>query len=177
MGLSTAYAAKTAVQEDFHLSLYEDARGQVSALELFTKMPDREVYLGLTCTDMSPFPLLQVLLFNDEVLIESPRLLDIHYRIKDGMGAEVRSEVMLQGVLKPIDTADEYSNKVRLELKSGQVKSMNVMLEKYQALLFSLRSGSEIELTLTHRTLGEHAYRFSLKGLNGLLTPYESVCH
>jgi hypothetical protein len=42
---TSALASKTTQTEgDFHLSLYQDQQGQLENLELFTKLPDKEVY-------------------------------------------------------------------------------------------------------------------------------------
>jgi hypothetical protein len=170
-----ALAAKTTqTQGDFHLSLYHNQQGQLDDLELFTKMPDKEVYFGLTCSAMSPFPMLEVLLFNREVLIDLPRLLKVSYQID---GKAVASAVALQGILKPVDTADEYSNKVRLELVTGQLKTMGSLSSEYQRLLSQLKAGQSIQITLMHRGFGEKQYLFSLQGLKALLQPNESICH
>ncbi len=173
LGDSALAAKTTQTQGDFHLTLYTDSQGQLDDLELFTKVPDKDVYLGLTCSHMSPFPMLEVLLFNDEVLMDLPRLLTVHYQID---GKESATAIALQGILKPTDTADEYSNKVRLELDSGQVKTMGAMQTAYQTLLTQLKAGQSIEITLKHRGFGEKQYPFSLQGLKTLLTPNESIC-
>ncbi len=171
---SGAFAAKTTqIEGDFHLSLYEDQQGQLENLELFTKIPDKEVYLGLTCSSMSPFPMFEVLLFNNEVLMKTPGLLKVSYQIDGQVDA---SSITLQGVLEPVNSADEHSNKVRLELAYGQVKTMDKMQAAYQTLLGQLKAGDSIDITLKHRKMGEKQYRFSLQGLKTLLTPNESIC-
>lgn len=171
---TSAFAAKTTqVEGDFHLSLYQDRQGQLESLELFTKIADKEVYLGLTCSAMSPFPMLEVLLFNNEVLMETPGLFKVSYRIDGQVDA---SAATLQGVLRPVNNADEHSNKVRLELASGQVKTMGMMQAAYQTLLGQLKAGHSIDISLKHRRVGEKQYRFSLQGLKTLLTPNESIC-
>lgn len=171
---TSALAAKTTqTQGDFHLSLYKDSQEQLENLELFTKIADKAVYLGLTCSAMSPFPMLEVLLFNNEVLMESPGLLKVSYQIDGQVDA---SAITLQGVLKRVNSADEHSNKVRLELANGQVKTMGAMQVAYQDLLGQLKAGHSIDITLGHRKFGEKQFRFSLQGLNALLTPNESIC-
>ncbi len=171
---TSALAAKTTQTEgDFHLSLYQDQQGQLKNLELFTKIADKEVYLGLTCSSMSPFPMFEVLLFNDEVLMETPGLFKVSYRIDGQVDALA---ITLQGVLKPVNSAEEHSNKVRLELAYGQVKTMGMMQAAYQTLLGQLKAGHSIDITLKHRRVGEKQYRFSLQGLNTLLTPNENIC-
>ena len=105
------------VQGDFHRTLYLGQQGVVSDIELFTKQAEHEVFFGVTCSSMSPFPMLQILLFNDEVLSETPKFLSVRYRID---GESIEHQPTLQGILQVVDTADEFSNKVRLELETGQ---------------------------------------------------------
>lgn len=169
-----ALAAKTtATQGDFHLTLYQDQQGQLDDLELFTKIADKEIYLGLTCSAMSPFPMLELLLFNSEVLMDSPALLKVDYQINGQADAPI---VILQGVLKAVNSADEHANKVRLELAHGQVTTMGMMQVAYQTLLEQLKAGHSIDITLQHQKFGEKQYHFSLQGLNALLAPNESIC-
>ncbi len=178
-------ASKSRALGDFHMSFYLDAYGQVSGFELFTKVIDKEAYLGLSCSGRSPFPMLQILLFNDEVLTDSPKLLKVSYQIKSFEdlvskgGKQIQPSdvnVVLQGILQPVDTADEYSNKVRLELDSMQVKTMRGMQLAYGKLLQQLKQGGSIAVNLNHRAFGERQYEFSLKGLKALLEPHESIC-
>lgn len=161
------------VEGDFHRTLYIGQQGVISDIELFTKQPEKEVFFGVTCSAMSPFPLLQVLLFNDEVLSETPKFLSVRYRID---GESIEHKPSLQGILKVVDSADEFSNKVRLELESGQIRSMNVMNKGYQTLLSDLKQGQKVAFTLTSRSFGSQNYEFSLKGFKALIEPYESVC-
>lgn len=169
----SAFADRTAqTQGDFHLTLYSDSQGQLDDLELFTKVPDKEVYLGLTCSHMSPFPMVEVLLFNDALLLDSPALLAVSYEI-DGKRSDA---VALQGILKETNTTEEVSNKIRLEVASGEVRTMTAMQALYQTLLAQLKAGHSIEITLKHRRFGEQLYQFSLQGLSELLSPHESIC-
>jgi len=161
------------VSEDFHLTAYLGQQGVVSDIELFTKQSEKEVFLGVTCSSMSPFPLLQILLFNDEVLSETPKFLSVNYRID---GESIEHKPALQGILKVVDSVDEFSNKVRLELESGKIRSMNVMNEGYRTLLNDLKRGKQVAFTLNSRAFGTKQYVFSLKGLKALIEPYESVC-
>lgn len=157
---------------DFHLTLYKDAQDLVDGVELFTKLEDRQVFFGVVCTRMSPFPLLQVLMFDDEVISESPRLLQVRYVIDGSDGASDG----LQGVLRPTDTFEERSNKVRIEFNSTGLGSMQAMHQAYDGLLDKLSSSAVLRLELSHRTLGQHEYAFSLRGLGSLLAPYRDIC-
>lgn len=159
--------------QDFHMKIYTDAQGSAQDFELFTKVEEREVFLGLSCASMSPFPLLQVLLFNDEVVSESPRLMEVRYRV---IPESELDPVELQGILKVVDNVDEFSNKIRLELASGQMRSMSEMQAAYAGLLSQLMQSDALEVTLSHRSVGRQTYRFSLKGLKPLLTPHQSLC-
>jgi len=61
-------SAETQVNQDYHLSLYKDIQGSVDALELFTKAADKREFFGVTCSMQSPMPLIQVILFDDEIM-------------------------------------------------------------------------------------------------------------
>lgn len=161
------------VMGDFHRTIYLGQQGVVSDIELFTKQADKEVFFGVTCSSMSPFPMLQILLFNDEVLSEAPKFLSVSYRIN---GESIEHQPVLQGILQVVDSADEFSNKVRLELESGKIRSMNVMNSGYQTLLRDLMLGQKVAFTLNSRAFGSQNYEFSLNGFKGLIEPYESVC-
>ena len=169
----SAQQREQAVRDDYHLTAYIGQQGVVSDIELFTKQAEHEVFFGVTCSSMSPFPLLQILLFNDEVLSETPKFLTVTYQID---GERVEHKPTLQGILKVLDSADEFSNKVRLELESGKIRSMRVMDEGYQNLLHDLKLGQQVEFVLNSRAFGSKRYQFSLKGLRSLIEPYESVC-
>lgn len=161
------------VSEDYHLTVYKGEQAVVTDIELFTKQADRSIFFGVTCTSMSPFPLVQILLFNDEVLSETPKFLSVSYRID---GEKMEHQPILQGILMVEDSVDEYSNKVRLELKTGEIRSMNVMDRGYRTLLNDLQAGQQVEFILQSRSFGTKAYQFSLMGLANLMAPYESVC-
>jgi uncharacterized protein YfeS len=105
--------------------------------------------------------------------METPGLFEASYQIDDQIDS---SAITLQGVLKPVNSANEHSNKIRLELPYGQVKTMGKMQAAYQKLLEQLKAGHSIDITLQHRRVGEKQYRFSLQGLKILLTPNESIC-
>ena len=171
--VSMAAEREQKVSEDFHLTTYIGQQDVVSDIELFTKQAEKEVFFGVTCSSMSPFPLLQILLFNDEVLSETPKFLSVGYRID---GESIEHNPALQGILKVMDSAEEFSNKVRLELEPGKIRSMNVMNEGYEALLNDLKAGEQVKFTLNSRAFGTKDYAFSLKGFKALIEPYESVC-
>lgn len=162
------------VLHDYHLTTYKDMQGSVQELELFTKLEDRDAFFGVTCTGMSPFPLLQVVLFNDEVLSDAPRLIQVDYKID---GKTATHPAAIQGILKAIDTVEERSNKIRIEVDAQKFRSMAEMKRAYQGLLDDLMSGERVSLQFTHRSIEGKTYRFSLKGLKPLLQPYEAICY
>lgn len=161
------------VSEDYHLTVYKGQQGVVTDIELFTKQAEQEVFFGVTCTSMSAFPLLQILLFSGEALSATPKFLSVSYRID---GEKPERQPALQGILDVEGSGEEYSNKIRLELKAGTTRSMNVMDQAYKALLSDLQAGKQVEFTLQNRAFGTKAYQFSLMGLKSLIEPYESVC-
>ncbi len=173
-GLTTSVvAAEQRVLDDYHLTVYYGQQELVSDIELFTKQPDKEVFFGVTCSSMSPFPLIQVLLFNDEVLSDSTRFLRVSYQVDQ---QKANNEQALQGILKAVDNFEERSNKVRLELDPDQLRSVGDMDRGYQALLSDLKSGKTLQITLHSGAIGKHNYQFSLQGLKALLEPHEAVC-
>ncbi|WP_127470144.1 hypothetical protein [Thiomicrorhabdus aquaedulcis] len=169
------WAAQTQSMQDYHLSVYHGAQEQVSDIELFTKMPNKEVFFGVSCSEMSPFVMVQMVLLNDAVLLESPRLLSVSYKI-DG----VVQAIALQGIVTVVDTAEEYSNKVRFELATGNAKlklaNLQQMQAHYNQLLDALQNGQQIDIRLEHKSIGVRDYVFSLNGLKPLLAPYTEVC-
>lgn len=175
-GVSVAQSAsQTLVKGDYHLSLYNDMYGDVQELEAYTKQADKKIFFGLSCSAMSPFPLFQVLLFDDEIVSETPRFLKASYRL-EGVRSD-QKPVALQAILKSTLTADELSNKVRLELDPQAIaKDMRVMKEEYQRLLKQLESAKTIQIQLEHRSFGSRNYEFSLNGLKDVLHPYQSIC-
>ncbi|MEA3406113.1 MAG: hypothetical protein U9R28_10315 [Pseudomonadota bacterium] len=166
-------APQQQVEGHYHLTIYSDQQGLVSDIELFTKQERHEVFFGVTCSSMSPFPLVQVLLFNDDVVSEMPRFLRASYLID---GQKPKEAPKLQGILKPVDTFEEYSNKIRLELEPDKIRSLSVMNQGYAALLNSFKSGENVEITVESGAIGTQKYEFSLKGFKALIEPYESVC-
>lgn len=164
-------SAEVKVNQDYHLSLYKDVQGSVDALELFTKAEQIRAFFGITCSMQSPMPLIQVILFDDEIMSESPKLLKVDLKI-DGIVYEKE----LQGIINVVDNTEEFSNKIRLELVTQRGVSFRVLQEDYRALLTKLQQGKEVEITLNHRTLKTKKVIFSLKGLGFLIKPNQAVC-
>lgn len=171
-GLAVAQPDKTEQVGAYHLSLYQDVQGDVLDLEAYTKNPDKRVFFGVTCSAMSPFPAMQVLLFEDEIISETPRLLSASYQI-DGQDGQAP----LQAILKAELTADRYLNQVRFEIDSSKIeKNMRLMQAAYGQLLDQLEQGKEITLSVEHRVLGKHQYQFTLEGLAKVLQPHQRIC-
>jgi len=170
--VNTVHSAETKTLQDYHLSVYKDVQGSTDAIELFTKAEDKRVFFGITCSIQSPLPLVQVILFDDEVMSETPKLLTVNLSVD---GEAIDSE--LQGILKVIDNADEFSNKVRIELVVKRGGSFQAFQDGYQALLERLQKGKVLSVKLNHRTLEMRDIEFSLNGLEPLLKPYQRVCH
>lgn len=181
VGFASYAVAKPQAQAlgDFHMTLYQGAYGEVSDFELFTKQAANEIYFGISCSDRTPFPLLQVLLFNQHVLLDDPAEIKVSYAFPQKsakQGHSVADSVALKGVLRSIKTAGETSNKVRLELDTAHFKSMNAMADAYAQLLNQLKLASSVEITFKDARFGEKHYIFSLKGLEALIKPHEAIC-
>lgn len=174
-GSATVLAAdRTEVIGDYHVSLYNDMYGDVMELEAFTKLTDKPIYFGLGCSTMSPYPVFQVLLFDDEILSETPKFMSAAYTIQNINAKPVSG---LQAVLKPTLNADEFSNKLRIEMSSeGAQKALRIMNDGYREMLNQFSQGQTIQVSFVHRKLGQHDYSFSLKGMKGLLSKYGSIC-
>lgn len=166
---------KTELSGDYHLSLYNDMYGDVMELEAFTKQADKQVFFGIGCSSMSPFPVFQVLLFDDEILSETPKFMDVVYEID---GAKQPNTIQgLQAVLKPTLNADEISNHLRIELGSkGAQGELRVMNQSYGVMMDQFSKGKSLQVTFSHRKLGQKAYEFSLKGLDKVLQDYSKIC-
>lgn len=169
---SLSVAAPTEqVNQDYHMTLYQDVQGSTDGFELFTKLADKKAFFGVTCSIQSPLPLMQVLLFDDQVLSETPKLLKAELSI-DGK----TDPLALNGVIKVVNTAQEYSNKIRLEVQPERGSSFLEMQQDYMQLLQRLQQGERLSVTFRHRTLEPQTYPFSLKGLAPLLAPRQKVC-
>lgn len=168
-------ADRTEVKGDYHVSLYNDMYGDVMELEAFTKLADKPVYFGIGCSTMSPFPVFQVLLFDDEIISETPKFMSATYDVKGTQNFQAVTG--LQAVLKPTLEVDEISNKLRIEISSqGAQKELRLMNRGYMTMLDQFEKGETIEVSFEHRTLGKHSYEFSLKGFKQALEPYAAVC-
>lgn len=174
--LASFAADKSVVLGDYHVSLYHDMYGEVMELEAFTKLPDRSVFFGLGCSSMSPFPVFQVLLFDDEMLSETPKLMSVSYSVQ-GLNPIPDSVKGLQAVLKPTMNADEFSNKLRIEMSSeGAHKALARMNQGYRTMLQQFSEAKQLDVSFQHRSLGEHEYQFSLQGMRLLLNKYGAIC-
>lgn len=166
----TADGVREQVAEDYHLTLYEDVQGSIEGLELFTKQADSEAFFGVSCNMVNPFPMLQVLLFKDAVISQTPRLLKLQYRVDKG--AMLSGQAVLQAT-----QGESARNQIRLELQPEGYASMAAMQQAYRQWLGALKNGREVTLVLSHHALGEKQYVFSLRGFGTLLQTHESVCY
>ena len=165
-------SADSQVAQDYHMSIYKDVQGSTDAIELFTKAEDKRVFFGVTCSLQSAMPLIQVILFDDEIMSETPKLLSIKLKID---GKAISKE--LQGIINVVDNTEELSNKIRLEVVAQRGSSFKALQEAYQALLEKMQQGEALTITLSHRTLEAKEIIFSLKGLKQLLQPNKAVCY
>jgi hypothetical protein len=168
---SFALAAETQISQDYHMSLYKDVQGSTDSIELFTKIADKRAFLGITCSSQSPMPLIQVILFDDEVISETPKLLSVKLLID---GEPVALE--LQGITKVVDNTEEFSNKIRLEVVAQRGSSFKALQDHYRKLLKLMQQGHEVKLQLSHHSLESKEIEFSLNGLDKLLIPNQHIC-
>jgi hypothetical protein len=169
-------ATKTQVIGDFHMTTYEDALGNISEFEMFTKQPDKEVYLGLSCTDMSPFPTLKIVLLGDNIISTlSKNYIEVNYKITTKTPTNI---VPLVASLKSTYKNKSFSNEIRLELDRAKIKNMSEIQNLYSKLLNDLKQGSAIIINLSSQEfdLDKQQYKLSLEGFKQLLTPYEAIC-
>lgn len=171
---TTAYSQMSEQQlGDFHMRTYfQPYTQQPEQIQLYTKASEQQAFLGIICTNANPFPLIEVLLFDDEVLSESPRLLKVNYQLSPESG----DLFQLQGILQVTDTADEFSNKIRFEMENGVYKNLTQLQQAYQTWLTQLMNSQQVQLQLSHQTLGEKNLSFSLNGLKTLLSPHQDLC-
>lgn len=155
---------------NFHLQIYQDAFGNPLDIELFTKSADKNQFFGITCSAMSPLPMLQVLLFDDDILSETPKFLEATVRT-DG------ATYAMNAILQPTLNADEVSNKLRLEFaKTAQTSNFTQMERQYSQLLKTLMQEKPVAIEVTHRTFGNKVFQFETEGLATLLKPRFSLC-
>ncbi|GKT11910.1 MAG: hypothetical protein ISEC1_P0883 [Thiomicrorhabdus sp.] len=168
---------KTKVVGDFHMTLYQGSYGEISDFQLFTKLADKEVYFGVSCSNRTPFPLLQVLLFNENKWMTDSAVLHVNYGFLSNELAELEPGLVpLKGTLSSVKKAKKDMNNIRLEVDTARIKSMRALQVVYTQFLKQLKSESMIYIQLIHRDFGKREYHFSLEGLSALLEPYESVC-
>ena len=165
-------SAESQVAQDYHMSIYKDVQGSTDAIEIFTKAEDKRVFFGITCSIQSAMPLIQVILFDDEIMSETPKLLSIKLEID---GKTLTTE--LQGIINVVNDSEELSNKIRLEIVTKQGGSFQVLQETYKALLINMQQGQVLKVAMSHRTLEAKEITFSLKGLKQLLQPNQAVCY
>ncbi|MEA1989777.1 MAG: hypothetical protein U9N57_11325 [Pseudomonadota bacterium] len=165
-------SAESEVAQDYHMSIYKDVQGSTDAIELFTKAEDKGVFFGVTCSLQSAMPLIQVILFDDEIMSETPKLLSIKLEI-DGKALPAE----LQGIINVVDNTEELSNKIRLEIVTKRGGSFQALQEAYKAMLITMQQGEALKVILSHRTLEAKEITFSLKGLKQLLQPNKAVCY
>ena len=167
---------KTKVLNGFHMSLYENSFGKVSEFEIFTKLENKEVYMGLSCLDMSLFPTLQLILKNKEILATlSKNYIPIDYEIINENKA-IKNLISLEASLKVSYKDDKFSNRIRLQVHTGKIKDLSEMQSLYKKLLDHLKTGTKIKFYLQKNELEEVQYIFSLQGLKSLLFPHETLC-
>ncbi|KUJ75535.1 hypothetical protein AVO42_09490 [Thiomicrospira sp. XS5] len=170
---SFAKATQT-FHEDYSLTTYLNPYTQEpDQVELFTKQATSEAFFGLTCSAGNSLPALQVLLLNKAVISPTPKLLTVQYQIQP---SDKRAPIPLQGILKTQSQNNQKQNRIRLEIPTQQIGSFQQLQQSYQQLLNQLKNGQTLHITITHHSLGEYDYTFSLKGLNYLLTSNESLC-
>lgn len=164
-------AAESQVVKDYHLSVYKDYQGSVNEFELFTKNEQKKVFFGLSCSSQSPLPLLQVILFDDNVISDTPRYMAAELRI-DGEHYPAK----INGILRVVDTVDEHSNKIRFEIPTKRGSLFKDLRADYADLLTSMKAGQRLSVKLIHRQLGDRELSFSLQGFSELLTSKEALC-
>ena len=166
-----ANSAESKVLKDYHMSIYKDMQGSVDGVELFTKVSGKNEFFGVTCSSQSPLPVFQVVMFENQIMSETPKLLSVNLQVD-----KVPVKVELQGILKVTDTTEELSNKVRIEVVTQRGSSLQNLQKQYLNLLTELRKGKTLSIELKHRTLEPKKIEFSLQGLDSLLKPYQYLC-
>jgi len=176
LSFSLAANPKTKILNGFHMSLYENSFGNISEFEIFTKLENKEVYMGLSCLDMSPFPTLQLILKDKEILATlSKNYIPIDYEIFNENKA-IKNLVSLEASLKVSYKDDKFSNRIRLQAHTGKIKDMSEIQFLYKKLLDHLKEGTKIKFYLQKDELEDVQYTFSLQGLKSLLVPHETLC-
>ena len=164
-------ANQSEVINDYHLTTYHDVQGSLNEFEAFTKHEKHRVFFGLTCSSQSPLPFLQVILFDDQVMSETPRFMYAEFRVDGDL-----YDIKLQAPLRVVDTADEYSNKICFEVPTKRGLTFKDLKQSYADLLSSMKAGKELSVKLKHSQLGDREMSFSLRGFKQLLVDKERIC-
>jgi len=158
---------------DYSVTEYLDGLGYVSDIEWFTKQPDRKAYFGMTCSSMSALPMVQIIVFDEELMAETPKLVSVEYAL-----GQMTGKVIFNGVLKVMDTVDELSNQVVLDPDKQHITSLLQIKQAYQNLFAELshHAGKPLMITVRHKSFPDKSFQFSTQGLGQLLKQYEKVC-
>lgn len=174
LSISNTSLAKQHTIGDYHVSIFLNPyTEQTEQFEAFTKQPKSDAFFGLGCTNGSAMPVLQLVLLNNSVLIESTRLTDITISIDNKP-----IQIPLQGILKFNNTFEEHSNRIRLDLASSskELKTLQKMQQQYKNILNSMQKGKSMQVSVSHSSFGKHRYNFSLQGMNLILKDYGDLC-
>lgn len=163
--------AKQQVIGDYHVTSYIDVQGSAEGFEAFTKQPDNRVFFGLSCSIQSPLPFIQMIMFAEDTLSESPKYMQASLKVDQTL-----VPIALNGVLSVVDNADEFSNKVRFEVATSRGMGFTKLQNDYQQVLTMIEQGKELMVNLKHRTMDEKTFVFSLKGLAEILKSNKSLC-
>lgn len=169
IGLSCLFSplsfAQTQTLGDFILKTTQNLDAQVTGIQLFTKQPDHNVFLGISCNSMNPLPMVEILIFDENLISDTAKYLSVT--------TDLDLSFQMNGILTATQTYEETSNKIRIEVES---KKMSQLQAYSQTLLQQLKTQSAVTFTLSHKSLGSHSFTFSLNGLGELIKPYESIC-
>ena len=166
-----AEARQEQVVGDFHVTHYTDLQNSAEGFEAFTKHTDKKVFFGLSCSIQSPFPLMQVIVFDNQVISETPKYLKVNLKV-DG----IKLESKVNGVLSVINNAEEFSNKIRFEMKAKPGSSLQDLQSDYMQLLKQLSNAKRLIVELQHRSLENAEYTFSLEGFKSIVNTHASLC-
>lgn len=171
--LASSAQAKQKVVGDYSVNEYLDGLGYVSDIELFTKQLNRQAYFGITCTSMSALPMVQVIVFDEALISETPKLVSVQYALDKTHG-----KVIFNGVLKVVDTAEELSNKVVWDPDKTDINSLQQVKQAYRSLFseLSANDGKTLNVVISHKRIKNQSFQFSTLGLSQLLKQYEAVC-
>jgi len=157
--------------ENIHRTLYfHPLSQQATRIQLYSKQANAAVFFGLSCRDNTPFPTLELILMNENILFETPKLLEVtlHYP---------NDTHTLNGILTYQNEADNLSNQIRFEAKPDQSRSFTSLQNQYKKLVEHLLKEEKIDIRLKHNNGLKKAYLFELKGLKTQLSEHKSLCH